>query len=51
MARYRRVARKAPVVVTAPDLDKLLKADLVALAEKRGLDSSGTAAELRERLR
>lgn len=54
MARYRRIARKAPVVsqpTEAPDLSALLKADLVALAESRKVDSSGTKAELIERLR
>lgn len=56
MARYRRVPRKAPVERTptapaTPDLESLLKADLVALAEQRGVDTSGTKADLVERLR
>ena len=33
------------------DLDSLKKGELVALAESRGLDSSGTVQELRDRLR
>ena len=33
------------------DLDELKKADLVALAEKRGLDTDGTRAVLIARLR
>lgn len=33
-----------------PDLPTLLKADLVAMAEAKGLDASGTKAELIERL-
>lgn len=37
-----------PVVV--PVLDDMLKADLVVLAESRGIDSSGTKAELLSRL-
>jgi hypothetical protein len=49
MATYRRVAPKARVVV-APDLISLNKSDLVALADKRGVDSSGTKADLVARL-
>jgi hypothetical protein len=51
MASYRRVAPKPRVVVTSPpDLSALLKGDLVALAEQRGLDTSGTKADLVARL-
>jgi hypothetical protein len=49
MARYRRVARKAAPVVK-PDLSTLTKAELVSLAEERGIDSSGTKADLIARL-
>ncbi len=34
----------------APNFEKMKKAELVAYAEENGFDSSGTAAELRERL-
>jgi hypothetical protein len=42
-----------PVADTDPslDFDKMLKADLVALAEERGIDASGTKADIVERLR
>jgi hypothetical protein len=54
MARYQRVAKRPVVVVTPPapstDYNTLLKADLVSLAEKRGLDTSGTKADLVARL-
>jgi hypothetical protein len=33
------------------DFDKMLKVDLVAYAEERGIDASGTKAEIVERLR
>lgn len=58
MARYewhtdeqgrRRVRRVAPVAESDPA--SLKKDDLVALAEARGVDASGTKAEILERLR
>ncbi len=50
-SRYVRVAPK-PRVIAQPviDLSTLRKAELVALAVSRGLDSSGTVSELRDRL-
>lgn len=44
-------APAAGSVVELPDLDDLRKAELVALATERGLDTSGTRAELIARLR
>jgi hypothetical protein len=47
----RRPLRDVPVVVKAePALDEMLKADLVSLAESKGVDSSGTKADLLARL-
>jgi hypothetical protein len=42
-----------PVADTEPslDFDKMLKADLVAYAEERGIDASGTKADIVGRLR
>jgi hypothetical protein len=40
-----------PAPEPAPDFDRMLKADLVALAEERGVDASGTKADIVERLR
>jgi hypothetical protein len=42
-----------PTADTEPsvDFDKMLKADLVAYAEDRGIDSSGTKADIVGRLR
>lgn len=47
-----RPRRVEAVVETAPEpaLGDMLKADLVSLAESRGIDASGTKAELLERL-
>lgn len=46
--------RPAPVAEPpadeAPDLESLSKADLVAVAEARGVDTTGTKAEILERL-
>jgi hypothetical protein len=39
-----------PVVDEAVSLDSLLKSELIALAEERGLDVTGTKAELIARL-
>lgn len=53
MANYRAVPRKvvvAPKVEPKPKVAELRKDDLVALAEERGLDTSGTKADLVERL-
>lgn len=57
MARYRRVGKRIvrtppPTVAPEPaqDYGSLLKADLVALAQERGLDSSGTKADIVARL-
>lgn len=56
MARYRSVPNRRPVVPAQPapepaaDLSALLKADLVALATKRGVDASGTKADILARL-
>lgn len=55
MPSYRSVPRKVvvtPVVKAEPKpvLADLKKDDLVGLAEKRGVDSSGTKAEIIERL-
>lgn len=54
------VARETPTLELSEEMQasieasasykKMLKADLVALAEQRGLDTDGTADELRERL-
>lgn len=35
----------------APDFDRMLKADVVAYAEARGIDASGTKADIVDRLR
>lgn len=57
MARYRRVAPKArPVETPAADpapvlTDRSSKDELVAAAKARGLDTSGTKADILERLR
>ena len=40
----------APEVDVAPDLETLTKAELVAMAEAKQLDSSGTKADIIERL-
>jgi hypothetical protein len=51
-APRRQVATPRPARVELPDdLDDLKKADLVELAEARGLDSDGTRATLIARLR
>jgi hypothetical protein len=47
--RYRATARATEPVAEA-DLSSLKKDELVAEAEKRGVDSSGTKAEIIERL-
>lgn len=39
-----------PEATPAPDLAALKKAELVELADERGVDSSGTKAEIIERL-
>jgi hypothetical protein len=49
--RYRATARTTePVVEAEADLSSMKKDELVAEAEKRGVDSSGTKAEIIERL-
>jgi hypothetical protein len=45
----RAVRRPAPTVAK-PTVEGLRKAELVELAEERGLDTSGTKAEIAERL-
>lgn len=50
MARYRRVLRRPVVVVPEPPLSELRKDELIARAEKAGLDSSGTKADIIARL-
>jgi hypothetical protein len=40
----------APVVKAEPALDEMLKSDLVELAESKGVESSGTKADLLARL-
>lgn len=50
LVRRDRLAGVAAARVAPVDYSGILKADLVALAEQRGLDSSGTKAELIERL-
>ncbi len=49
---YRSVARRKvkPVVVVAPDYGSMTKDELVAAAKARGLDSTGTKAEITARL-
>lgn len=44
------VASESEPVAETPDYTTFLKADLVDLAEERGLDSSGTKAEIIGRL-
>lgn len=48
--REREQAVEEPAADEAPDLETLTKAELVAEAEARGLDPSGTKADLLERL-
>lgn len=48
--RYRADAPKAAPAPEAPDYSSLKKDELIAEAEKRGLDSSGTKADIIERL-
>jgi len=43
-------ASEAEVEAMPPDPDKVKKDELVALAEERGLDTSGTKAEIAERI-
>jgi hypothetical protein len=43
-------AVRRPKTTAKPDLASLRKRELVALAESQGVDSTGTVAELRERL-
>lgn len=45
-----RVVRRPTPSVPAASVDTLKKAELVALAEERGLDTSGTKADIVERL-
>lgn len=42
--------QNAAPAAPAPDLTSLKKAELVELADERGVDSSGTKAEILERL-
>ena len=48
--RDREVQPEAPEVEVTPDLETLTKAELVAMAEAKQLDSSGTKADIIERL-
>ena len=48
--RDRNQQPESPEVEVAPDLETLTKAELVALAEAKQLDPSGTKADLLERL-
>lgn len=48
--RQREQAVEAPAADEAPDLETLTKAELVAEAEARGVDATGTKADLIERL-
>jgi hypothetical protein len=49
--RLRRIGGKRTKAATAPVVDEsLTKAELVAEAEERGVDASGTKAEIVERL-
>lgn len=50
--KYRSIARKVVVAPPAPkvDLSALTKADLVNLASSKGVSTTGTKAELVERL-
>lgn len=57
MSAYRSIPRKVeppkadkPVAKDEPVPSDLLKADLIALAETKGIDSTGTKAEILERL-
>jgi hypothetical protein len=56
MAQYRAVPRKAVVVAPVEeaaveeDLSALKKAELIELAEERELDTSGTKADIIERI-
>lgn len=50
LAPARVVAPKPKHAAPKPQYDAMLKADLVAAAERRGLDSSGTKADLIARL-
>ena len=53
MPTYRSVPRKVAVVVkpeAKPDLSGLKKDELVALADKSGVDSAGTKADILARL-
>jgi hypothetical protein len=43
-------AVRRPKATAKPDLASLRKRELVALAESQGVDSTGTVADLRERL-
>ena len=44
------VAEPVEEALQAPDLESFTKAELVAEAESRGVDASGTKAEILERL-
>ena len=48
--RDRSAPVEEPAADEAPDLESLTKAELVAEAEARGLDTSGNKADLLERL-
>jgi hypothetical protein len=54
LSLVRRPLARAPIVVAPvvvePALDEMLKADLVSLAESKGVDSSGTKADIVARL-
>jgi hypothetical protein len=49
-ARLAKEAAKAAETAEAPDYESMKKDDLIALAEERGIDSSGNKADIIERL-
>lgn len=49
-AKVEEAIRQREEAKGAPPLDRLLKDELVAMAEAKGLDTSGTKADIIERL-